>query len=212
MTPNKLKLSFAFFLLLLPILLSAQVRIGIGGGGYFGLKDQGINAGLQVQKEISDFSSLNVQVGFIDRPSNLPRKNLNPDFDYAAGQVSYLILPIEYQYFLPFKNLRAGAFGGPYFGYGLKASILKKLDDFNYEKTNLDFSAQGIRRVDIGVHLGVGLELELPRLKRMFVRINYALGLVDIDLGSDSAYQEGVGVLMGFMLPVNREKYERSDK
>ena len=46
----------------------------------------------------------------------------------------------------------------------------------------------------------------------MFVRINYALGLVDIDLGSDSAYQEGVGVLMGFMLPVNREKYERSDK
>jgi hypothetical protein len=212
MTSNKVKLSFALFLFLLPIILSAQVRVGLGGGGYFGLKDQGINAGLQVQKELSDFSSLTLQVALIDKPSNLPRKNLNPDFDYISGHVSYLVLPIEYQYFLPFKKLRAGAFGGPYFAYGLKAGILKKLDDFSYEKMNLDFADQGIRRFDVGVHLGIGVELELPRLKRMFVRLNYALGLVDIDLGEDSAYQEGVGILMGFMVPINASKYQRTDK
>ncbi len=212
MTPNKVKLSFALFLFLMPILLSAQVRIGVGGGGYFGLKDQGINAGIQVQKELSDFGSLMFQVALTDKPSNLPRKNLNPDFDYVAGHISYLVLPIEYQYFLPFKNLRAGAFGGPYFAYGLKAGILKKLDDFSYEKMNLDFSRQDIRRFDIGVHFGVGIELELPRLKRMFVRLNYAVGLVDTDLGDDSAYQEGVGMMMGFMVPVNASKYQRIDK
>ncbi len=212
MTPNKVKLSFAFFLFLMPILLSAQVRVGLGGGGYFGLKDQGINAGLQVQKELSDFSALTLQLAFTDKPTNLPRKNLNPDFDYVAGHISYLVLPIEYQYFLPFKNLRAGAFGGPYFAYGLKAGVLKKLDDFNFEFLNLDFRRQGIRRLDIGVHLGVGLELELPRLKRMFIRLNYALGLVDTDLGEDSAYQEGVGILMGFMVPVNAGKYEAKKK
>lgn len=212
MTPNKVKLSFALSLFLLPILLSAQVRVGLGGGGYFGLKDQGINAGIQVQKELSDFSSLTLQLALTDKPSNLPQKDLNPDFDYVAGHISYLVLPIEYQYFIPFKKLRAGAFGGPYFAYGLKAGILKKLDDFNYEKMNLDFGTQGIRRFDIGVHLGVGVELELPRLKRMFVRLNYALGLVDTDLGEDSAYQEGFGILMGFMVPVNASKYQRVDK
>lgn len=193
---------------MLPILLSAQVRVGLGGGGYFGFKAQGINASLQLQRELSDFGSLTVQLGLIDKPTNLPQKNLNPDFDYVAGHISYLVLPIEYQYFLPFKNLRAGAFGGPYFAYGLKSTILKKLDDFNYEKINLDFKEQGIRHLDIGVHLGVGLELELPRLKRMFVRLNYALGLVDTDLGDVSTYQEGVGILMGLLLPVNRGKYE----
>jgi len=189
------------------MLLSAQVRVGIGGGGYFGLKDQGINASIQVQKEFSDFSSLTIQAGLIDKPSNLPNKNLNPDFDFVSGHISYLILPIEYQYFLPFKKLRTGVFGGPYFAYGLKAGVLKKLDNFNFEKMTLDFKDQGIRRFDIGVHLGVGLELELPRLKRMFVRVNYALGLVDTDLGDASAYQEGVGILMGLMVPVNGGKY-----
>jgi len=212
MTPNTVKFGFALIFFFLPVLLSAQVRVGIGGGGYFGLKDQGINAGIQVQKEFSDFSSVTLQFGLADKPSNLPNKNLNPDFEYVSGNISYLVLPIEYQYFLPFKKLRAGAFGGPYFAYGLKAGVLKKLDNFNFEKKNLDFKEQGIRRFDIGVHLGVGLELELPRLKRMFIRVNYALGLVDTDLGEASAYQEGVGILMGLMVPVNRGKYEAKDK
>lgn len=208
MTLNNVKLGFAFLFFLLPIFLSAQIRVGFGAGGYFGLNDQGINASLQVQKQFSEFSALTLQLGLNDRPSNLPRRNLNPDFEYVAGHVSYLILPVEYQYFIPFKKLRAGVFGGPYLAYGLKSAILRKLDDFNYEKINLDFKEHGIRRFDIGVHLGVGLELELPRLKRMFVRINYVLGLVDTDLGVDSAYQEGVGILMGLMLPINRGKYE----
>ncbi len=212
MTPNTVKRWFTLIFFSLPILLLAQVRVGLGGGGYFGLKDQGINAGVQVQKEFSDFSALTVQFGLADKPSNLPTENLNPDFNYVAGHISYLLLPIEYQYFLPFKKLRAGAFGGPYFAYGLKAGVLKKLDNFNFEKMNLDFKEHGIRRFDIGVHLGVGVELELPRLKRMFVRVNYALGLVDTDLGDASAYQEGVGILMGLMLPVNAGKYEEKDK
>ena len=195
-------LSFAFVFYLLPTILPAQIRLGIGGGGYFGLKDQGIHAGLQVQKDYSDFGSIRLQIALTDKPSNLPNKNLNPDFDYVAGRISYLILPIEYQYFIPFKNLRAGAFGGPYFAYGLNAGILKKQNNFNFEKIDLDFEEQGIRRLDLGVHLGVGLELELPRLKRMFLRVHYALGLVDIDLGDASTYQEGVGVLMGLLVPI----------
>jgi len=40
----------------------------------------------------------------------------------------------------------------------------------------------------------------------MFLRVNYALGLVDLDRGSTSTYQEGVGVLMGLMIPLKREK------
>jgi len=54
----------------------------------------------------------------------------------------------------------------------------------------------------MGIHFGVGLELELPRFKRMFVRVNYALGFVDVDRGDISTYQEGVGILMGLMIPV----------
>jgi len=205
-------LSFVLVFFVLPTLLSAQVRIGLGGGGYFGLKDQGILAGLQVQKDYSDFSSLRLQIRLTDKPSNLPQQNLNPDFDYVAGHISYLVLPIEYQYFIPFKKLRAGAFGGPYFAYGLQAAVLKQLDDFNFEKMNLDFEEQGIRRFDIGVHLGVGLELELPRFKRMFVRVHYALGLVDIDLGDASTYQEGFGILMGLMVPIKGGEEAGTDK
>ncbi len=212
MTPNNVKKILAALLFLLPILLPAQVRIGLGGGGYFGLKDQGINAGLQVQKDYSEFSSLRLQIALTDKPSNLPQQNLNPDFDYVSGHISYLILPLEYQYFIPFKKLRAGVFGGPYFAYGLKAAVLKKLDDFNFEKMNLDFGEQGIRRFDIGVHFGVGLELELPRYKRMFVRLNYALGLVDIDLGDAATYQEGVGILMGLMMPIHGGKRAGAEK
>jgi len=188
------------------MLVSAQVRIGIGGGGYFGLKDQGINASIQLQKDLSELSSLTIQLGFVGKPTNLPQDNLNPDFDHFAGRVSYVVLPLEYQYYLPFKKFRLGVFGGPYFGYGLKASILKRVDDFNFEKIDLDFEEQGIRRFDVGVQIGTGLELELPRSKRMFLRVNYALGLVDLDRGSTSTYQEGVGVLMGLMIPLKREK------
>ena len=134
MTLSKVKVSIAIFLFAMPMLVSAQVRIGLGGGGYFGLKDQGINASIQVQKDLSDLSSLTVQLGFIGKPSNLPQDNLNPDFDYFAGRISYVVVPLEFQYYLPFKKFRIGAFGGPYVGYGLKASILKRLDDFNFEK------------------------------------------------------------------------------
>ena len=183
-TPIKVKVSFAVLFFLMPMLVGAQVRIGLGGGGYFGLKDQGINASIQLQKEVSNFSSLTLQFGFIGKPTNLPQDKLNPDFDYFAGRISYVVLPVEYQYYLPFKKFRIGVFGGPYLGYGLKASILKKLDDFNFEKIDLDFEEQGIRRFDVGIHLGTGVELELPRSKRMFLRVNYAVGLVDLDRGA----------------------------
>jgi hypothetical protein len=205
-TPIKVKISFAVFFFIIPMLVGAQVRIGLGGGGYFGLKDQGINASIQLQKELSNFSALTLQFGFIGKSTNLSQDNLNPDFDYFAGRVSYVVLPVEYQYYLPFKKFRIGVFGGPYLGYGLKASILKKLDDFNFEKIDLDFEEQGIRRFDIGIHLGTGVELELPRSKRMFLRVNYALGLVDLDRGENSTYQEGVGVLMGLMIPIKTGK------
>ena len=212
MTPNYTFLKFTLLLFLLPVVLSAQVRIGIGGGGYFGLKNQGINAGLQLQKDYSDFSALRIQIGLTDKPSNLPQQNLNPDHEYLAGHISYLVLPVEYQYFIPFKHLRAGVFGGPYFAYGLKAGILRKLDDFNFEKIDLDFAVNGIRRFNMGVHLGVGLELELPRFKRMFVRINYDLGLVDLDLGDTSNFQEGIGILMGLMVPIKGGKKAESNE
>ena len=210
MTLSKVKVSIAIFLFAMPMLVSAQVRIGLGGGGYFGLKDQGINASIQVQKDLSDLSSLTVQLGFIGKPSNLPQDNLNPDFDYFAGRISYVVVPLEYQYYLPFKKFRIGAFGGPYVGYGLKASILKRLDDFNFEKIDLDFEEQGIRRFDFGVQFGTGLELELPRSKRMFLRVNYALGLVDLDRGTNDSFQEGVGVLMGLMIPLKAEKKQET--
>jgi len=202
MTLTSVKAISVLLLFMFPVFLIAQVRVGLGGGGYFGINDQGINAGLQIQKDCSSFGSIRLQIGLTDKPSNLPSKNLNPDFNYVGGHISYLVFPVEYQYFIPFKTLRAGAFGGPYFAYGLNAAILKQLDDFNYEKINLDPSTHGIRRFDMGVHFGVGLELELPRFKRMFVRVNYALGFVDVDRGDISTYQEGVGILMGLMIPV----------
>jgi len=178
-----------------------QVRVGLAGGGFFGNNDQGVIGGLVVQKDLGGFGGIHIGIQYIEKPTNLSILNDNPEQDLIRPRIQYLSLPIHYQYYFSVQQFRLGLYGGPYIAYGLGGTLY---DQQKEENLPIQFEKMGIHRIDYGLHLGAGIELDLLHSKRMFIKGFYGLGLRDLDKKESDAFSEGVGFLMGFMVPFGK--------
>jgi len=192
---------FLCILFLLPICLVAQTRVGIAGGGSFSNKDQGVIGGLMVQKDLGDFSSINLSINYIEKPTSLTILNDNPEQELIRPRIQYFSIPIQYQYHFSVQQVRLGLYGGPYLAYGFKGTLYDKQKEL---RVDIDFEEMGLHRLDYGLQLGAGIELDLLDNKRMFVKGCYELGLRDLDQKAAYTFSEGWVFLMGFLVPVGQ--------
>lgn len=171
------------------------------GGGFFSNKDQGVIGGLMIQKDLSEFTGFTIAFKYIDKPTSLTILNDDPEQELVRPRIQYFSIPVQYQYYLSLKQVRLGIHGGPYLAYGFRGTLL---DQQRKILVDLDFDQKGVHRLDYGLQLGMGIELDLLQHKRMFVRGYYELGLRDLDQKDAFAFSEGLGFIMGFMLPIRK--------
>ena len=149
----------------------------------------GFNAGLYFSYNVNTFSSINMELLYIEKGSFWLRPFYIPHFygrfswdgDYVEYRINYVELPIQYEYqVLNHKNgyQLMNVLIGPFFSYAYRASdewIFEMAPSKDIPSDPLD---RNINHFDAG--LTFGLKFFLDKAERIFVKINYDYSLINI--------------------------------
>ena len=122
--------------------------------------------------------------------------------------IDYVRLPLLLKLSQSKKWMNFIVFGGPNFGYatGIKSAetvgnVL--IDDATYHK--LDFETFNIRRFDLAVTVGLGIEKTIAQKFRTSMDIRYDYGVIDvIKVPSNSYVNRGFTIEMGILIPISK--------
>ncbi len=115
----------------------------------------------------------------------------------SSTDLSYLQLPVYIGYKInATENTKIVFNAGPYFAYGLSAKLKAdgEDEDYNlYKKYDGDNKA-AMKRFDLGIGLGAGVEFG-----KAVVGLNYELGLANLDNADDGGYKNrNFAITIGF--------------
>lgn len=222
--------SFALFF---ATIVNAQVSFGLRGGYVNALLDaKPAGSGYQ-RSHTSHLNSW--QAGFyLDIPV-FPQGYIQPGVSYIVKganikydkeqtgsaiysgvsqiKLQYIELPVNFIYKIPVGFGRVALGAGPYAAYSIRGDY--ELSVYNGDKTlqsntqQLDFrrspnifsTNMELRRWDAGFNFTAGLELN----SYLTFGVNYSLGLMDIDKGTDNVKNRYLGVNLGILF--NREDW-----
>jgi len=155
-------------------MVSAQV-LGIKGGlsfakGRYVIYDVestsgslfGINTGLLGEFPVSDVLSLGTGISLIKKGAKT---------EVYTIPVRYLEFPVNLVYRLDFVSWKLFAQTGPYVGVGISARKKSNVTD----KIEFGPKASQYKRVDFGINLGGGFEIE-----NLQIGVNYGFGFINI--------------------------------
>lgn len=181
--------------------LNAQSYIGLSGGG--GLTPEVFfRAAIPVEVPVHQNVSLRSELVYIQRANRDILLKLIGDRDYWQATISYVEIPVLAQMHLDIKTFSIYALIGPKFGFGVRIAANYSEGNVLYEE-RLSFNEKGIRRFDVGVNLGAGLEKRIVKDRKIFMEYRYYLGLSDINTdSSNTIYNQGQVFNLGFLLPI----------
>jgi outer membrane protein with beta-barrel domain len=127
---------------------------------------------------------------------------------YNISIMEYVRLPLLLKYSIPFKKWNLIGLIGPNPGYALLLKSGETNQNWEITKYNkLDFSEHQIRRIDIGLISGIGIEKIIANKFKTKLTLRYNIGLLDIMEDKQSTFRNSGYILdMGFMIPLKREK------
>jgi len=186
------------------VVVQAQAQyLGIRGGGWPGQVQ--ISGNLFYDYPINTQWSIRSSVGYIRRQNQslTIRFPVSGEGEYYDAVVSYADFRVQLRGKLDLEVLRFYALLGPSFGYGLGLQGYYREPLNRFETVNFDFQEQGLRKVDLGVDLGLGFEREITQGRIIFMEVSYYLGLLDIDSDTQrSIYNQGLLGNLGFKIPL----------
>jgi len=166
--------------------------------------------GILIEHQINAYSSLQSEIIYQEQSKSFILTG--GDKVINTSLLKYVRVPIAIKYKFPFDNWNLIGMLGPNFGYALDLKSGETNQDFNltsYEK--LDFAEHNIKRFDLGVLCGVGIEKTLANNMKTTLTVRYNLGLIDIMGDSQNTfYNRGYALDMGFMIPLQLFKKEKS--
>ncbi|MGB4293177.1 MAG: porin family protein [Bacteroidales bacterium] len=139
----------------------------------------GVQAGLIGEVIISNEIYFNSGILFSQKGTKMSLLGVEIDFP-----INYFEIPLNLAYKYDLGTVKLFAQAGPYFGIGLSA----KMKGGGFEET-IDFGSETdqIKRLDLGINFGAGIEIKKVRLG-----INYGLGLTNLSNDSDELMKNGV--------------------
>lgn len=133
---------------------------------------------------------------------------------YNISVLEYIRLPLLLKYSIPFEKCHLTGLIGPNPGYAIllkSGETDQNLKITKYEQ--LDFSEQQVRRFDIGILCGIGIEKTIANKFKTKLSLRYNLGLLDIMKDKQSTFRSrGYLLDMGFMIPLHQKKKEPAKK
>ncbi len=196
-------LYLTLLLFCMPVLLSAQHYVGLGGGG--GTPNKiGLRLSLPVNIHLTRKISLQPELVYVEHGTSQILRKLN-NRDYRSSQAAYLALPVLLKAGVTFEKLNIHLIVGPRFAYGIRLSA-NYLTDTGYFREKLSFDEAEFRPFDFGALFGVGLEKEINKNRKIFLEGRYYFGLIDLDREADRViYPEGFYMNIGLLIPIGEK-------
>lgn len=220
----KLHCHLLCFFLLFVSGLNAQDYIGLRGGGNISntpLRIQSDSTTILDQKTLSfflvgiDFEKvLNKNFSLIsgldlskEGSILVKRYNDGSDIFYHSNEIRYLKLSVLPKFNVHIIDYTLYGIVGPSFSYALdgQSSIY---DENNFENriVDLDLEEVGIKRFDLGLIGGVGIEKVVAKNVKVSLGIRYYLGLVNIsEIQELDVFNESMSVFIGAALPFGKK-------
>ena len=199
------RIALPFLFLFVIKLGTAQNYLGLSGGG--GLATEvGFRAAAIGEFPVNAVLCLQTEVVFIQRANWEIIQRLNQDIDYRQVVISYIELPLLAKFNLDLNAVSLYGLLGLKLGYGVNMAG-NYVEDGLIISEKLSFDEKYIEQFDMGLNLGVGIEREISKARKIFIDYRYYLGLYDIDREADSEiYNAGSVVNMGFLIPIGGKK------
>jgi hypothetical protein len=226
------KFVVAIVALALPLLLPAQVYMGIRGGvniatvsdlkitmdgGERPALDQssitGIDVAVLAEFSLSPSFALQPELHYLQKGAALESTTLGEDNFSVDMKVNYLELPVLAKFLIGEQHLKADIFAGPSLGYALDGKYtfniggIESSEDIKFDN---DYDANGEKdnRIDFSAVFGAGLQLGLGK-GSLLLDGRYSLDFTDFTkfengepAGYDPTYNRGVAFTLGYMLPL----------
>lgn len=158
--------------------------------------------GISLEKKLNKYSSLQIELMYQEQSKSFLLTG--SDRVINTSLMEYLRIPILIKYRIPFENWNLLGLIGPNLGYALdlkSGETDQNLVFTYYEKLNFD--EHNIKRFDIGILAGIGIEKVLANNMKTTLSLRYLIGLTDIMENAESTfYNRGYALDMGFMIPL----------
>lgn len=186
-------------------LVFAQTQVGVSGGG--GLDDFiSLRAALPLEFTFSKTFGIRTGVAYTQHHNPEILFLLPPGRDYRRASLSYLGVPVLAKFrFAITDGIHIYGLGGPQVNYALRFTA-SYIEDEIFGIEVLNFKQLKLRRLDIGLNAGIGVEKNIRNNGKIYAEIIYLLGFSDIDRSStNEIFNEGRVFTLGFMLPLSKK-------
>ena len=171
----------------------------------------GLLLSIPFEYQYSEMFSIVSGVTYLQKGTSIEVREPNPNATFQnTFVIDYLQLPVHGKLALQLDRFQIYLSAGFALAY---ATDLKRITSFGIETaktTKLDFQASEIRRFDLGLEGGGGIQAEITQGKRLFVEMLYNAGVLDIDRQADQeVYNQGYTLTLGIMMPLAK-KFSKS--
>lgn len=183
----------------------SQTYLGINGGG--GLNNLiSLRAAIPIEYTLSKTLSIRTGVAYTQHHNPEILFLLDPRRDYRRATLSYLGIPVLLKLrFELTENFYVYFLSGTQVNYALYFTA-SYIEDEIFATESIDFKQLMIRRLDVGVNAGIGIEKNISNNCKIYAEISYLLGFSDIDKRPENEiFNEGNVFSLGFILPLSRK-------
>lgn len=223
MKPNFKQICFFIFLLLFSAKGVSQISVGIKGHistlgaplvekeDFFSKKLRPtFNPGVSIfgEYKLTDIVAFQAEVAFRQNRSHFQLRTSTPTIHTSI--IDYVRVPILVKLSQNKKWVNFIVFGGPNFGYGTSIKSAETIgdifvDDAKYK--NLNFENYQVRRFDLALTVGFGIEQTIANKFRTSLDIRYDYGVIDILKSPDNSYvNRGFALEMGILIPIRQKQ------
>lgn len=221
------KFAVLAILLSLPLISQAQWSIGVKGGfnlAYSNLvfeEDKeninhrshliGLALAIPVEYQTQGLFGVRTGLSYIQKGTRFNYLEAGPNqFFDTKYVIDYLEFPMIAKATFNFNRVNLYLLGGGHAAYAINMRVISlSLDpDVPVKETfQIEFEDAEISRLDLGLLFGGGIEAHIAEDRRIFVEMQYNLGLNDIDKSmTDDAFNEGRTFTMGMLIPLKKKK------
>lgn len=183
----------------------AQTHLGVNGGG--GLDNLiSLRAAIPIERTFSKTFSVRTGVAYTQHHNPEILFLLNQKRDYRRATLSYLGIPLLAKFRFAFTNhIHLYCISGVQVNYALRFTA-SYIEDEIFGTEKLDFKQLQIRRLDVGLNAGIGIEKYISNNCKIYAEIVYLMGFSDLDVSAtNEIFNEGRVFSLGFMLPLSRK-------
>ncbi len=171
------------------------------------------NPGVSIfgEYKLSENLAIQAEIAFRQNRSHYSLRSSTPTIH--TSMINYIRIPLLMKLSQNKKWINLIVFGGPNFGYATGIKSAETVGNILFDEavfTKLNFQEFQVRRFDLALTLGLGIEKTIANKFRTSLDIRYDYGLTNILIAPNSFVNRGFILEMGILIPISDKDKSKS--